>query len=200
MWLSSGYHFAMSGMPVPTLAGEAELARRIADAAPGFDREAERELCLRFGPRIRRYGLVHLRDAEAASDLMQQVLLMILEKLRAGAVREPERLVSFIFGMCRMVVMNARRGEGRHERLLEQFAGDLEISDIAPAPRLDHDRLARCLEALAERERSVLVMTFYEDRDAEEVGRLLDVSAGNVRVIRHRALGRLRDCVAGGAP
>ena len=198
-WLPARYHFSMSELPTQTLAGEAELARRIAAAAPGFDREAERDLCRRFAPRIRRYGLRHLRDAEAASDLGQQVLLLVLEKLRAGALREPERLVSFIFGMCRMVVLELRRGQARRERLLEQYAGDLEIADIATAPRLDHERLARCLEALAERERSVLVMTFYEDRDADEVGRLLGASAGNVRVIRHRALGRLRDCVAGGA-
>src|SRR5436190_21623992 len=114
----------MTEMPAQALAGEADLARRIAAAAPGFDREAERELCQRFAPRIRRYGLAHLRDAEAASDLMQQVLLLVLEKLRAGALREPERLVSFIFGICRMVVMDARRGQARRDRLLEEYAGD----------------------------------------------------------------------------
>jgi RNA polymerase sigma-70 factor (ECF subfamily) len=41
-------------------------------------------------------------------------------------------------------------------------------------------------------------MTFYEDRQADEVAKLLGLSAGNVRVIRHRAIGRLRDCVTGG--
>ena len=51
---------------------------------------------------------------------------------------------------------------------------------------------------MAERERSVLLMTFYEDRQADDVARLLGLTAGNVRVIRHRALGRLRDCVIGG--
>ena len=185
----------MSEVPVQTLAEEAELARRIASAGLGLDREAERELYRRLAPRVRRYGLRHLRDAEAAADLMQQVLLMMIEKMRAGALREPERLASFVFGMCRMVVLDQRRGHARRERLLEQFAGDLVIADIAVAPRLDHERVVDCLDTLAERERSVLVMTFYEDKGADEVGRLLGVSAGNVRVIRHRALGRLRDCV-----
>jgi RNA polymerase sigma-70 factor (ECF subfamily) len=128
---------------------------------------------------------------------MQQVLLMTIEKIRAGALREPERLASFVFGMCRMVVLDLRRGHARRERLLEQFGGDLVIADIAVAPRLDHERVVHCLDTLAERERSVLVMTFYEDKDAEEVGRLLSVSSGNVRVIRHRALGHMRDCVLG---
>ena len=90
-----------------------------------------------------------------------------------------------------------RRGTARRERLLEQYGDDLPFADIAPAPRLDHERVERCLETLPERERSVLVMTFHEDKDAGEVGGQLGLTAGNVRVIRHRALERLRDCVMG---
>lgn len=187
----------MDNAAVKSLRDEAELARRIAAASPGLDREAEAELCRRLAPRVRRYGLRHLRDGEAAADLMQHVLIMTLEKLRAGALREPERLASFIFGTCRLVVLDLRRGSARREQLLRKYGEDLPFADIAPAPRLDHDRVERCLETLAERERSVLVMTFHEDRDAVEVGRLLGLTPGNVRVIRHRALDRLRDCVLG---
>ena len=185
----------MRQLEAETPTDDAELARRIAAAAPRFDHPAERELCRRFAPRIRRYGLVHLRDPDAASDLMQQVLMMTIEKLRSGALREADRLASFIFGTCRQVVADGRRTDWRREQLLQEFGADLLIADIAIAPRLDQDRLARCLEALPERERSVLIMTFHEDKDADEVGRMLQVSAGNVRVIRHRALGRMRDCM-----
>jgi len=60
---------------------DANLAARI---AAGADREAEAELCQRMGPRIRLYGLRHLRDRHAAEDLMQQVLITTIEALRAG--------------------------------------------------------------------------------------------------------------------
>ena len=43
----------------------------------------------------------------------------------------------------------------------------------------------------------MLVFSFYEDESAERVGEMLGLAAGNVRVIRHRALQRLRDCVMG---
>src|SRR5687767_10700647 len=66
---------------------DAELARRIAEAAPGMAREAEAELYRRLAPRVRLYGLRHLRDEQAAADLAQQVLLMTIEKLRAGELR-----------------------------------------------------------------------------------------------------------------
>jgi RNA polymerase sigma-70 factor (ECF subfamily) len=55
----------------------------------------------------------------------------------------------------------------------------------------------RCLERLPERERSVLVMSFYEEQAADDVGAALGLSAGNVRVIRHRGIARLRGCVEG---
>ena len=53
-------------------------------------------------------------------------------------------------------------------------------------------------EALSERERSVVVLTFFADKQADEVGRELSISGGNVRVIRHRAIERLRVCMGAG--
>ena len=38
-------------------------------------------------------------------------------------------------------------------------------------------------------------MTFYDDRPADAVAAELKLTAGNVRVIRHRGLDRLRDCM-----
>jgi RNA polymerase sigma-70 factor (ECF subfamily) len=112
---------------------EATLARRVAAAAPGTDREAEAELCRRLAPRVRLYGLRHLRDAAAAADLMQQVMLMMIERLRAGALRDPEQLVSFLFGICRMLVLELRRGNQRRERLLETY-GDVLAPEQTPPP------------------------------------------------------------------
>src|SRR5687768_5857118 len=45
------------------------------------------------------------------------------------------------------------------------------------------------------RERTVVVLTFYAERDGDAIARELGTSAGTVRVIRHRALARLRECL-----
>jgi len=174
---------------------EADLARRIALAAAGSARDAEAELYRRFAPRVRRYGLKHLRDEQAAADLMQQVLLVTIEALRAGKLREPDRIASFVFGTCRMLTLEIRRGAARRDRLLMQYADDVPFADASLAPRLDHERVAQCLDRLSERERTVLLMTFYQEKPAAEVGAALKLSAGNIRVIRSRGLQRLRDCV-----
>ena len=174
---------------------DASLVRAIGDAAPGTDSRAESELYRRLVPRVRLYGLRHLRDRDAAADLTQQVLLMAIEKLRAGALREPEKLGAFVFGICRMTVRDLRRGTARRERLLRTY-GTGEKSIVPQDPmESENERMAACLGGLSERERSVLILSFFEDRSAEEVGRELGLSPGNTRVIRHRALLKLRDCM-----
>ena len=170
---------------------DAELARRIGSG----DLEAEAELFRRMAPRIRLYGLRHLRDEHASEDLAQQVLITTLETLRAGRLREPEKLASFVLGTCRMTVLNLRRGAQRKERLLDQFGPDLPMTVQPSIPNLDHEHLTRCVQKLTERERAVVVMTFYDEKTGADVASFLGVSEANVRVIRHRAIHRLRDCM-----
>ena len=169
---------------------DAELAHRVAAG----NRDAEGEICRRMGPRIRLYGLRHLRSAAAADDLVQQVLLTPIEALRAGRLRDAERLAPFVLGTCRMVVLELRRTARRQAQLLEQF-GDTLVPASTPMPLLDAGRLRQCMQRLNERERSVIVMTFYDERTAAESGRSLGLSDANVRVIRHRAIKQLRACM-----
>lgn len=171
---------------------DAALALRI---GTGTDREAEAELFRRMAPRIRLYGLRHLRDPSASDDLTQQVILTMLEALRAGRLREPEKLASFVLGTCRMTVLELRRGAQRKQRLLDQFGADLPASAPSSAPHLDREKLTRCVQGLKERERAVVVMTFYGEQSGADVAGFLGVSEANVRVIRHRAIARLRECM-----
>src|SRR5262245_15498300 len=189
--------YARSLSPDSTLSAleDGALARRIASAGAVPDSAAESELYRRLAPRVRLYGLRHLREPHAAADLVQQVMLMTLERLRAGEVREPERIASFVLGACRMTVIEMKRGSRRRDALLETWGGAEEAYD-APEPLvLDPGRLAACLQSLSERERSVVVLTFFSESPAEQVGAELGLAAGNVRVVRHRALGRLRACM-----
>jgi len=171
---------------------DADLVRQIGS---GSDREAEAELFRRMAPRVRLYGLRHLRNEHAADDLTQQVLITTLETLRAGRLREPEKLASFVLGTCRMTVLDVRRGAQRKERLLEQFGMDLFTPSKSFMPSLDHEQLTRCVQSLKERERTAVVMTFYDEQTGADVAQFMGVSEANLRVIRHRAIHQLRDCM-----
>ena len=174
-------------------ATDGDLARAIASGA-GTAEAAETELYRRFAPRVRLYGLRHLRDEDAARDLMQQVLLLTIEKLRDGAVRDMDMIGSFILGTSRMVAVNRKRRDRRREALLEAFP--IEHPAVSAAPDImDEQELEGCLSTLAERERTVVLLTFYGDRSSREIAQTLGISEGNVRVIRSRAIDRLRACM-----
>jgi len=178
----------------PQTASDGDLARAIASAPPGAAQAEESELYRRFAYRVRLYGLKHLRDEAAADDLAQQVLLVTIERLRAGEVRNPDEIGSFVLGTSRMLADSTGRKTRRRERLTAQFhvpelyaepvnvAGDIEIVE-------------RCLHRLGERDRRVLVLTFYVEKTSSEIASELGVSGTVVRVARHRALERLRACV-----
>src|ERR1700752_1085334 len=142
---------------------DADLALRVGHG----DLEAEAELCRRMAPRIHLYGLRHLRSVPAADDLVQQVLLSMLEALRSGRVRDPNRLAQFVLGTGRMTVIGLRRTARRQERLLAEFGSAL-VPDQPAAPGIDDAQLARCVQALSERERSVGGLTFYDAQTAAE--------------------------------
>lgn len=161
------------------------------------DPAAEAELFRRMAPRIRLYGLRHLRDEHAADDLVQQVLIIVLEALRAGRVREADKLTSFVLGTCRMTVLDLRRNAQRQKERLEQFGVEMLTPIPESTPHLDQVRLAHCVQGLKERERAVVVMTFYDEQTGADVARFLGISEANVRVIRYRAIHQLRDCMEG---
>jgi len=174
---------------------DAELVLQIGSG----DQSAEAELFRRMAPRVRLYGLRHLRDEAAADDLTQMVLMTTIEALRARRLREPEKLAHFVLGTCRVIVLDQRRGVQRKERILERFGPDLVKPPAMSTPYLDHDQLTRCVQNLRERERTVVVMTFFDEQTGADVAGFLGVSEANLRVIRHRAIHELRKCMEGAA-
>jgi RNA polymerase sigma-70 factor, ECF subfamily len=174
-------------------ATDGDLARAIAAGAETAE-AAEAELYRRFAPRVRLYGVRHLRDEDAARDLTQQVLLLTIEKLREGAVRDTELIGSFILGTSRMVAVNLKRRDRRREALLDAFPPPPLVVDATSVAFGEQD-LEGCLSTLAERERTIVLLTFYGDQSSRHIAQTLGISEGNVRVIRCRALERLRACL-----
>ena len=171
---------------------DAELVRRAAVRGEGA-RAIETELCRRFAPRVRLYGLRHLRDEDRARDLVQAVLLALVEAVRGARIEEAEHVDRFVLGTCRNVVARVREGA---LRAIPVDPADMELAGAMPTfERLDAPALYRCLVKLELRSRVVVQMCFHDDATAEEIGVHLGLTAGNVRVLRHRAIAQLRSCL-----
>jgi RNA polymerase sigma-70 factor (ECF subfamily) len=171
------------------------IARRVAE---GADDAAlcEAELCRRFLNRARLYGLKHLRfDVTEAEDLAQQVMMVLLEALRSGKVEDFERVDRFMLGTCRNVAHSMRRRKARVEETRRQLTVELAGASTPPWDLVESRRVEECLAALPARESRLLFLLFQEGATASEAAESLGTTPGNVRVIHHRAIARLRECV-----
>jgi RNA polymerase sigma-70 factor (ECF subfamily) len=176
----------------PEASTDAELVRRAAVRDDG-GRADETELCRRFAPRIRLYGLRHLRCEDRARDLVQAVLLALVEAVRGGRIDEPEHVDRFVLGCCRNVVARMRDGDAR---AIPVDPADLEIAGATPTlEHLDAAALYRCMVKLDLRSRVVVQMSFHDDATAEAIGVHLGTTAVHVRVLRHGAIAQLRHCL-----
>ena len=175
---------------------DGDLVREIATLPLGEGSDLEAELVSRFSRRVYLFGLRNLRDQDLAADLSQDVMARVIERVRAGEVRNPERIGSFVLGTARLMAHDERRRARRRDDLAARVeverAGDHATLREAGA---DLDRLQQCLERLGERERSVVMLTFCAGQDANEIAESVAISTGNVRVVRHRAIAQLKDCM-----
>jgi RNA polymerase sigma-70 factor (ECF subfamily) len=172
---------------------DGEIVRRIAQQEGA--RDAEAELCRRFGSRIRLYGLRHLRTEDRAADLVQGVLLVVLEAARRGRIDEPDKTDRFVLGTCRNVAARVRETE---KRATPVEPAELDVEAYLPKlEQVDHDALMGCVAKLDGRSRSIVLLSFQAEVPADKIATQMQMTAVNVRVIRHRALAQLRRCLDG---
>jgi RNA polymerase sigma-70 factor, ECF subfamily len=179
---------------VVQLVPDGDLARRIAAQPEGGAEAEEAELYRRFAPRVRLYGRRHLRDDGAAQDLAHEVLLIAIERLRADGIRNPDEIGSFILSTARLTATSRRRTDSRRAHLGAQVAAAHTVdADFVDA--VDLPRLARCLGTLEAHARQVIMLTYYAERNAGQIAAELGSTSGAIRIARHRALERLRNCM-----
>ena len=170
-----------SGRPVPPAASEADQIVR--------DVEAMRERLLYFAAR-------RLRSFADAEDAAQETIRRAIEALQAGRIEKPASLASFLFQTALHVCQRRYRSAGREAKALRRFGASSPESapDDPLGALLSEERRAAvrgALERLDAEDREVLTLTYGDSLPSGDIARRLGTTEGNVRVRRHRALGRL---------
>lgn len=175
----------------------AALSELVERAGRG-ERAAEETLCQRFAPAVRAFARRRLRGREAVDEFTQDVLLLMIEALRGSRVQEPERLGGFVLGICRSLAFDRARQRERRQELWEQYGAALQVVSVEAAPRETYEviHLEDCLSQLSGRARELIRLGFMESRGHDEVARALEISESNARVLRHRTLSSLRECMS----
>ncbi|MGI5242287.1 RNA polymerase sigma factor [Dactylosporangium sp. CA-139066] len=134
-------------------------------------------------------------DRDDAQDLVQDTLVRLARAWRTlERASNPQAYAKTT--MVRLHVTGLRRIQRWRRWMPVEAASRRDGPDPAIDRIVERDGLQAALRNLPPSQRAVLVLTYFDDDDDVTIGRMLRRSPGSVRVLRHRALGRLRAALA----
>lgn len=132
-------------------------------------------------------------------DLSQETFRIVLEKIRGGEVREPERLSGFICSVARNLAIDAVR-KVRRATNHEEIGNAEQLADSTPDQfeqlwRKERAEIVRQTlnEMTVKRDREVLFRYYIAEEDKEQICVALGLTRLQFNTIISRALKRYRE-------
>ncbi|WP_291982342.1 sigma-70 family RNA polymerase sigma factor [Luteitalea sp.] len=172
-------------VPLP-IQDDAALVARVRAGDP----EAEADLALRFGPRMRALCLARTRRPDLANDLAQDAMIALLLELRRGGLRDPAALPAFAAGIARNIVRSEHRASTRHDIQALDMDVAQASAEAADVRRID---VERALERLPGADQQVLRLILVEGCKPADLAARLGISAEAARTRKLRAQRRLME-------
>jgi RNA polymerase sigma factor (sigma-70 family) len=179
-----------------------DLGAPVSDLSPRPDLAEMRDRLARVASAFillgRRFLLRRGLQAADADDLVQTALADAAAALPACHAHSDRQLLGWLRGILRHRRADFLRASGRrsgHEIPLAADLADAASPDLGAA---ETGELSAALAHLSEMQHSVLLAYFYHGRSLAAIGKSLDMTADAVRMMKARALARLRELLGGG--
>jgi RNA polymerase sigma-70 factor (sigma-E family) len=130
-----------------------------------------------------------------ADDLVQEAFVRLFGRFRD--LRDPGAFPWYL----RRTVVNLVRSHFRHAQVEQQYVERTaqERTDALESPDpADRDELWRALLRLPERQRTAIVLRYYEDLSEVQTAEAMACPVGTVKSLVSRGIGRLREIVSKG--
>jgi RNA polymerase sigma factor (sigma-70 family) len=177
---------------------DGQLLARFARRRDELSEAAFTALVHRHGPMVLRVCCQVVGDRHAAEDAFQTTFLVLAR--RAGAIRQPELLASWLYGVALRTAREARLRNDRRRRheltgredLAASIAGTGDWPERAVAGREELAVLHEEVSRLPERYRTAVVLCELEGLNYQEAALRMQCPVGTVGVRLRRARERLR--------
>ncbi len=196
----------MSGEPPPHAAPtprdeESFTLRAVAETLRG-NREAFREVVLRYGPLIQRLALSYLGNREEAEEASQEIFFRAYRSLRTFRMERPFLPWLYTIALNHLRSRRSRSAQGaerfaRHARDMDPGSGpDPQAAVVADEAR---EELRAAVSALPPTIRDPVYLHYFEGMAVASIATLLGVGTENVKSRLHRGRSILRKALDRGA-
>jgi RNA polymerase sigma-70 factor, ECF subfamily len=169
------------------------------DRSGARDAEFDR-LFTEFSGPIYNYALRMIGDADRAADIAQDTFIKAYRKL--DTLTDPGAARSWIYRIATNTAIDAMRRSRHTVRVDEDEDRPVEQPDGGPGPEtqvlsgLLDERIGRALLRLKPNHRQCLILSDIEDMSAVQIGEVMEMSGGAVRVLLCRARAEMRRLLA----
>ena len=169
------------------------------DGAEASGAEFDRLFNQYSGP-IYNYALRMVGDADRAADITQDTFIKAYRKL--DTLTDPSAARSWIYRIATNTAIDAMRRSRHTVRLDSDEDRPVEQPDGGPGPEtqvlsgLLDERIGRSLLHLKPNHRQCLILSDIEDMSAAQIGEVMEMSGGAVRVLLCRARAEMRRLLA----
>jgi RNA polymerase sigma-70 factor (ECF subfamily) len=175
--------------------GDAQYERQLVDTAKTGDEAALSELYLLYFPRVYRYILARTGNSYDAEDLAEEVFMRVLEALERFQWREAP-FSAWLFRIAHNAVISQRRKDtarGKASPLVDSIPVDSAGPEELVERRLVLNEVMAAAQRLPEAQRQVIALRFGAGLSVAETARAMSKGEGNVKVIQHKAIAKLRE-------
>jgi RNA polymerase sigma-70 factor, ECF subfamily len=182
---------------------ESALATAISHRIRRGDTEAENELIHRYQPGLRMILRRRIeRDDALVDDLVQETMLIVLQRLRGDGLNDPAGLAAFAAQTARNLSIGARRKHARQRTDVDHMAIERVFSST---PSVDDEvadastvwAVRRMLDEFpSARDRALLKRFYLEEIDKDSLCREFDLAEGTLNQALNRARSRFRAILA----
>ncbi|MBI2594181.1 RNA polymerase sigma factor [Candidatus Curtissbacteria bacterium] len=170
-----------------------DLIKLITQAQAG-DKDAFGQIYELFYPRIYRYCQFNL-DRELAQDLCQETFLRAWKALPSFSHKKGGSFQAFLFKIARNLIIDfARKKKEFPLRDYQEIETNEELAEQTDR-EFEKERLGRALSQLADSERQIIILRYFEEMTVFEVAKIVGVREGALRVRVHRILKKLKDLI-----
>lgn len=151
-----------------------------------------KKIYIEYSDKIYRFFYWHTGDIHLAEDLTSEVFVRAWRSRKKFINRYPQ---AWLFRIARNLLID------HYRRKKDKYVEDADV-ELPPhtenhlemtVQKEEIRRLRKALANLPDNLRSVVILRFIERLPAKEVGKILKVSEGNVRVMQYRALTKLKE-------
>ena len=167
---------------------DAEYVQRLANSDP----ETEREFTAYFRELLAIKLRSRLRSPDLVEDATQETLLRVVKSIRESGMDNPQALGAYVNSVCNHVLFELYRTQSRYADPPPDRPDGEAGAEAALVGDEERRDVRRVLSELPEKDRRILRWLFFEDRDKDEICRVLKVDREYLRVLVHRAKSRFR--------